>query len=332
MKLRELEIEQLEEDNRKQVAAAALEEIELMTKSSADGSGIGKMSKLFTDRSSVKSKKLVQDWVNSSPARNMADVAIEPSLYFSGTIAQSNQAIVPRPSSAQPLNSHSNLDTQIEAHINLPVNESQETSSRTNVTSNAHVANNIMEEQKQPQNTPLSPPINFGMPTQLKAPNTAQKFSQATMHFNDLQLDHQFLRRSSLPGQMNLVSSSRSPPFNALANAPLAPNPPLAHINVPALPSPVLNPVPSHFPLIPPSFRFAPSPPQASPLHANNPVANNVNPLTLSPSAQFNSSASVFVPQLIHPATPKKKCQPKNFVPIIHAALAPPDPNLCCPV
>ena len=91
-KLRELEIEQLEEDHRKEVAAAALEEIELMKKSSADGSGTGKMSGLFTERSSVKSKKLVQDWVNSSPAGNMADVENEPCLHFSGSIVQSNQA------------------------------------------------------------------------------------------------------------------------------------------------------------------------------------------------------------------------------------------------
>ena len=79
-KLRELEIEELEEDHREEVAAAAPEEIELMTKSSADGSGTCKLSGLFTERSSVKSKKLVQDWVNSSPAGNMADIANEPSL------------------------------------------------------------------------------------------------------------------------------------------------------------------------------------------------------------------------------------------------------------
>ena len=73
-KLRELEIEQLEENHRKEVAAAALEEIELMTKSSIEGPGTGKMSGLVTERSSVKIKKLVQDWVNSSPAGKMADV------------------------------------------------------------------------------------------------------------------------------------------------------------------------------------------------------------------------------------------------------------------
>ena len=145
-KLRELEIEQLEEDHRKEVA----EEIELMTKSLADASGTGKMIGLFTERSSVKSKKLVQDWVNSSPAGNMADVANEPSLQFSGSIAQSNQAIVPRPSLTQLPNSHSNFIThgQVEANINLPVHEPQEPSSRTNVTNDAHVANNIMQEQQ----------------------------------------------------------------------------------------------------------------------------------------------------------------------------------------
>ena len=70
-----------------------------MTKASADGSGAGKMSEFFMERSSVKSKKLVQDWVNSSPAGNIADVANEPSLLLSGSIAQSNQALVSRPSS-----------------------------------------------------------------------------------------------------------------------------------------------------------------------------------------------------------------------------------------
>ena len=233
-KLRELEIEQLEDDHRKEVAAAALEEIELMTKSSADGSGTGKMSGLFTERSSVKSKKLVQDWINSSPAGNMADVANEPSLHFSGSIAQSNQAIVQRPSSTQLPNSHSNFNThgQVEANINLPVHEPQEPSSRTNVTNDAHVAHNIM--QQQPQFSPPSPPVKFGMQTQLNAPNTARQLSQATMHFDGLQLDHQFPRRSSMPGPLNFVSPPRSPPLNTLVNAPLALNPQQAHINVPA--------------------------------------------------------------------------------------------------
>ena len=197
----ELEIEQLEESHRKEVAAAALEEIELMTKACTHGSGNGKMSDLFTERSSVKSKKLVQDWVNSSLAGNKADVANEPSLHFSGSIAQSNQAIVSRPFSTHFPNSHSNLNTQgqVEANINLPIHEPQEPSSRNIVTNNAHNANNIMQEQKQPQYIPPSPPINFGMPTQLNAPNTAQQLSQSTMHFDGLQLDHHFPRRSSMP-------------------------------------------------------------------------------------------------------------------------------------
>ena len=311
-KLRELEIEQLEEDHRMEVAAAALEEIELMTKSSADGSGTGKMSGLFTESSSVKSKKFFQDWVNSSPAGNMADVANESILHFSGSIAQSNQAIVQRSFSTQLPNSHSNFNTngQVEANINLPVHEPQEPSSRNNVTNEAHNANKIMQEQQQPQYTPPSPPINFGMPTQLNAPNTARQLSQATMHFDGLQLDHQFPRRSSMPEQLNLVSPPLSPPLNTLFNAPLALNPQQAHIIVPAPPSPVLNPAPPHFPLIPPAFRFPPSPPQALPLHATNPVANNVNLLPHSPPAPFISSATVFVAQLIQPP-PTKVFSPK---------------------
>ena len=260
----------------------------------------------------------------------MANVANEPSLHFSGSIAQSNQAIVQRPSSAQLPNSHFNLNThgQVEANINLPVDEPQEPSSRTNVTNDAHVANKIMQEQRQPQYTPPSPPINFGMPIQLNAPNTARQLSQATMHFDGLQLDHQFPRRSSMPGKSNLVSPQPSPSLNTLVNAPLALNSQQAHINVPAPLSPVLYPAPPNFPLIPPAFRFPPSPPQALRLHATNPVANNVNLLTHSPPAPFISSAKVLIPQLIHPPPPQKSFHSQIFVPINHAPPAPPDPNV----
>ena len=100
-------------------------------------------------------------------------------------------------------------------------------SRKNQVTNNAHVANDIMEEQQQPQYTPPSPPTNFGMPTQLNAPNTTRQLSQATTHCDGLQLDHQFPRRLSMPRQLNLVSIPRSPPLNVFANSPLAPNPPI---------------------------------------------------------------------------------------------------------
>ena len=185
-----------------------------------------------------------------------------------------------------------------------------------------------MQEQQQPQFTPPSPPINIGKPTQLNTQNTARHFSQATKHFDGLELDHQFPRRSSMPGQLNLVSPPRSPPLKSLANAPLAPNLPKTYINISSLPIPVLNTVPTRFPLIPQAFRFAPSRPQAFQLHAANPVANNVNLLPLSPPAQFISSANVFVPQLIHPPPPQKRYQPQKFVPVTHTALALPEPNV----
>ena len=110
MKLRDLEIEQLEEDHRKETATAALEEIELMTKSSADGSGTGKMSGPFTERTSVKRKKLVQDWVNSSPAGNMADVANEPSFAF---------FLVPLPNPTKQLSNVLQLNFQTHTPISI---------------------------------------------------------------------------------------------------------------------------------------------------------------------------------------------------------------------
>ena len=87
------------------------------------------------------------------------------------------------------------------------------------------------------------------MPTQLNALNKATQLSQAAMHFDGFPLDHQFPRRLSMPGQLKIVSPARSPPLNALANAPPAPNPPQEHIKVPALTSSIFNPVSLHFPL-----------------------------------------------------------------------------------
>ena len=131
-----------------------------------------------------------------------------------------------------------------------------------------------------------------------------------------------------MPGQLNLVSPPHSSPLNTLAKAPLAPNLQQAHINVAALPSPVLKPVHPHFPLILPAFRFALSQPQALPIHANNPVANNVNPLPPSPPAQFISSANVCVPQLVHPLPPQQRFQLQSFIHITQVPPAPPDSNV----
>ena len=131
-----------------------------------------------------------------------------------------------------------------------------------------------------------------------------------------------------MPGQFTLVSAPRSPPLNTLFNAPLAFNPQQAHLNVPTPPSPVLDPVLPHFPLIPPAFRIPPSPPQALPLHATNPVENNANLLQHSPPTPFISSANFFVPQLIHPPPQQISFQPQNFEPITHVPSAPPDPNV----
>ena len=229
-----------------------------MKKASAAASGSGKTRKIFTEEFSVNSKKPVQDWINSSPARKLADLAKEPSLHFYCSNAQSKQTIVSRHSSTQLPNSHSNLNIpgQVEAKINLPVHEPQEPSSGTNVTNDAHNANSIMQEQQQPQFTPQSPPTNFAMLTQLNTPNTARQLSQSTMHFDGLQLNHQFYRRSSMLGQLILVSLPRSPPLNALVIAPLSSNPPQAYIKIPA-PIPRFKPRTTAFPVNPTSISLS---------------------------------------------------------------------------
>ena len=56
--LQKLEIQQLEEEHHKQVAAAALKVIDLVTKSSSDGSSTGKTSELFTERVQSRTRNL----------------------------------------------------------------------------------------------------------------------------------------------------------------------------------------------------------------------------------------------------------------------------------
>ena len=150
MKLRELEIQQLEVEHRQQVAAASIGETDLMAKSSADGSNTAKLSELFTERNTVKSKQLVHDWINSSAAGNIADVANELHLHHSESISQSNQATAIRASSAQPLNSHRfdlNANGQIEANINITVNMPEDTGNRNFVIDNAALETYIIHKE-----------------------------------------------------------------------------------------------------------------------------------------------------------------------------------------
>ena len=174
MQLRELEIQQLEGEHRKQVAAATIGETELIAKSSAVGSDTAKLSELFTERNTTKSKQLVQDWVISSAAGNIADVANELHLRHSESISQSNQATAIRASSAQPLNSHRfdlNANGQVEAIISLIVNMPEDTGNRNFVIDNAALETYIIQEEQQPQ-IHLHHRQNFDMRAQLNPPNS----------------------------------------------------------------------------------------------------------------------------------------------------------------
>ena len=116
-----------------------------------------------------------------------------------------------------------------------------------------------------------------------------------------------------MPGQLNLVSPFCSQKLNPLAYAPPALNQPQVHINVTALPSPVLNPIAAQLLSIQPAFRFAPPPTQpARSLNVNNPVANNANPL---PCICFSQ-------HLNYPAALEKRYMPLSCVLSTHAAIS----------
>ena len=182
-KLRDLEIEQLEENHRKEVAIATLERIELMTKTSADGSGTGKRASSL--RKEVQSRE-----------KNLFKIGLFRHQPGTWQKLQTNRVctfLVPSPNPTKQLSDVLQLNFQTytrssihKANINLHVHEPQELSSRNNVTNDANKANNIMQEQQQPEYTPPSPPISFGMPAQLNAPNTARQLPQATMQFDCL--------------------------------------------------------------------------------------------------------------------------------------------------
>ena len=190
---------------------------------------------------------MAQDWINSSPSWNIADVANDTSLHLSVSAAQSNQATAISVLSAE-LQTHR---PELNTHGHVTTNS---------VDSTAPLEINNNQEQVRPQCRPPSPAAKtFGRPPQLNAPNTFLQLSQATMQFDGLQLGY-FLTGQDC--RVSWISPTHLPPVNALANDPVetnAPNPPQAQTNAPAVPAPVLNPLHPLIKLIHPAFRIATS-------------------------------------------------------------------------
>ena len=223
----------------------------------------------------------------------MADVANEPSMHLSGSIAQSNQTNAIRATSAQLLNSHPlDLNThEVEANIDL--------------TDNRLETGNIVNKSAplETHSRTATPSIYTSIITNRlwyasTIPNTARQLSLPTMHFDGLQLVDQLADRSSMRGQLKLLSRSRSPPLNALANVPLALKQPQAQLSARSAPSPVLNSIATQLALIPPAFRFARAPPPtALPLNVKNnvpmaPLFNPHVPTSLCSSAHVQAAAA----------------------------------------
>ena len=76
IQMEQMALQELEEDQRKPVAAAKLDEAELMDNRSLFNHHSSELN-LFKDRGSDRSQRLVQDWVNSFPPGNSLTAASE---------------------------------------------------------------------------------------------------------------------------------------------------------------------------------------------------------------------------------------------------------------
>ena len=76
MQMEQMALQELEEDHRQRVAAAKLDEAEIMDNHSLFSHHSSEL-KLLKDRGPDRSKRLVQDWINSFPAGNSLTAASE---------------------------------------------------------------------------------------------------------------------------------------------------------------------------------------------------------------------------------------------------------------
>ena len=74
--MEQMPLQELEEDHRQRVAAAKLDEAELMDNHSLFSHHSSELN-LLKDRGSDRSQRLVQDWVNLVPAGNSLTAASE---------------------------------------------------------------------------------------------------------------------------------------------------------------------------------------------------------------------------------------------------------------
>ena len=84
MQIEQMALQDLQKDHRQRVAAAKLDEAELMDNRSLFSHHSSQMN-LLKDRGSDRSQRLVQDWVNSLPPGNSLTAATELSFSRPGS-------------------------------------------------------------------------------------------------------------------------------------------------------------------------------------------------------------------------------------------------------
>ena len=104
--MEQMALQELQEDHRQRVAAAKLDEAELMDNRSLFSNHSSELN-LFKDRGSDRSQRLVQDWVKSFPPRNSSTAASE--FNFSRPCSASADAPVQDTAPSNPPENTSNV-------------------------------------------------------------------------------------------------------------------------------------------------------------------------------------------------------------------------------
>ena len=283
IQMEQMALQELEEDHRQRVAAAKLDEAELMENRSLFSHHSSELN-LFKDRGSGKSQRLVQDWVNSFPPGNSLSAASELNYSCLGSATA-----VPPVQDAVPSNPPENTNI-VAGNLNYLEMLSQYTrpgvaisvaqqealyreylqaqlqqslsDQRARSPSGSGKVNQVTQVPVDVQNVALPPPQPPMQPPRPRTPVMAATNSIFVPDFSTNPQVNQFLgpKCSSVPCQLHM-----SVPHN-----PQQQNPPQSNIShqtqIPIAQSPYkvpppLNPLVNLTPVIPPQQLVNPQPP-----------------------------------------------------------------------
>ena len=291
IQMEQMALQELEEDHRQRVAAAKLDEADLMDNHSLFSHHSSELT-LFKDRGSDRSQGLVQDWVNSFPAGNSSE------LNFSRPGSATADPPVKDTSPSNPPENPSNVADNLhhlemlsqytrpgvaisvaqqealyreylQAQLQQPLTDQRVEQAHS--PSGSGKVNQVYQVPVDVQNVALPPPQPPMQPPRPPTPVMAPTNSIFVPDFSKNPQVNQFLgpKSSSVPCQLHMsmphVPQQQNTPQS---NIPHQTQVPIAHSsqNVPPLLNPLVNPPP----VFPPQQLYNPQPPMVpSPIPAS---------------------------------------------------------------